>query len=86
VGAKNHQHLFRRFGPSNAEIEKQQRLRDERDRAEQAMAYQFANLQMPEDIRARARSWGMETWAEVLWNNAFQAGYREARRDNVKER
>lgn len=81
MGLKAHQELLDRLGPSKAEIETQRRLRDERDRAEQAMAYALANLKMPEDIRERARSWGMEAWAEVLWNNAFQAGYREARRD-----
>lgn len=56
------------------------KLRDERNRAEAEMAYRFANLAMPEDIRSRARAWGMEGFCEVLWNSAFQAGYREASR------
>ena len=55
----------------------------ERRNAEAEMTYRFANLHMPADIRERARSWGMEAWAEVLWNNAFQAGYREAMRDRA---
>jgi len=55
-------------------------LAEERVRAECEMSRKFANLHMPEDIRSRARTWGMEAYCEVLWNNAFQAGYREALR------
>lgn len=54
------------------------KLRAEQRAAEASMAWELANLLMPEDIRARARAWRMEAWAEVLWNNAFQAGYRQA--------
>ena len=36
------------------------------------------------DVDIRARSWGMEAFCEVLWNNAFQAGYREAMRDDAR--
>jgi hypothetical protein len=57
------------------------RLADEKRRADAEMAYRLANLAMPEDIRSRARSWGLEAFCEVLWNSAFQAGYREAMRD-----
>ncbi len=57
------------------------RLIDEKRRADAEMSIRLANLRMPADIRERARSWGMESWAEVLWNNAFQSGYREAMRD-----
>lgn len=64
--------------PEQAAIDK--KLRAEARAAEAAMAYDFANLHMPEDIRSRAKAWGMEAWAEVLWNNAFQAGYRQALR------
>lgn len=56
----------------------------EKRRADAQMAYDLANLKMPDDIRARAKSWGMEAWATVLWNNAFQAGYREAMRDKME--
>lgn len=49
--------------------------------AEREMADRFANLSMPADIQERARVWGLSAWAEVLWNNAFQAGYREGLRD-----
>lgn len=63
------------------EVEAQRKLQDERRRAEADMAYRLANLAMPADIRSRARAWGMEAFCEVLWNNAFQAGYREAMRD-----
>jgi len=56
------------------------KLSAELRQAEAEMAYRYANLQMPEDIRSRARSWGMEAFCVVLWNNAFQAGFREAMR------
>lgn len=56
------------------------RLAEEKVRAQSDMAYMFANLHMPEDIRSRAKSWGMEAFCEVLWNSAFQAGFREAQR------
>lgn len=56
------------------------KLAEERATANAEMAYRFANLAMPEDIRSRAKVWGMEAFCEVLWNNAFQAGFREAQR------
>lgn len=61
------------------------RLAEEKARAAAAMAEQYANLHMPEDIRSRARAWGMEAFCEVLWNNAFQAGWRECARARDKE-
>lgn len=68
-----------------AEFQAQQALEDERRKADAEMAYRLANLAMPEDIRSRARAWGMEAFCEVLWNNAFQAGLREAMRGQVEE-
>jgi hypothetical protein len=74
------------FGaPDAAEREAAKRLAAERDAANSEMAVRFANLHMPEDIRVRAASWGMSAWAEVLWNSAFQAGYREAMRDRAPQ-
>lgn len=72
------------FGTAE-ERELAKRLAAEKARANANMAERFANLHMPDDIRQRAKSWGMEAWATVLWNNAFQAGYREAMRDAVTE-
>lgn len=68
------------FG-SHEERELTKRLAAERARADAEMAEKFANLAMPSDIRSRARAWGLEAFCEVLWNSAFQAGYREAMRD-----
>lgn len=51
---------------------------EERRLSEAKMAWDFANLHMPEDLRQRAEAWGMSAFCELLWNNAFQAGYREA--------
>lgn len=59
------------------------RLAAERARANAEMAERYANLSMPDDIRQRAKAWGFEAFAEMLWNNAFQAGYREAIRDRA---
>lgn len=74
------------FGaPDAAERAAAKKLADERDLANAEMAMRFANLHMPEDIKARAASWGMSAWAEVLWNSAFQAGYREAMRDRAAQ-
>ena len=56
------------------------KLAEERATANAEMAYRFANLAMPEDIRSRAKAWRLEAFCEVLWNNAFQAGFREATR------
>ena len=67
------------FG-SSEEREVVKRLALERKAAASEMAYQLANLHMPEDIRSRAKVWGMEAFCELLWNNAFQAGWRESRR------
>lgn len=67
------------FG-SALERETARKLSEEKARANADMAYRLANLRMPSDIRERARVWGMEAWAEVLWNNAFQAGWRECLR------
>ena len=61
------------------------RLAAEKARADAALAESYANRQMPDDIRSRAKSWGMENWATVLWSNAFLAGYREAMRDIAKQ-
>lgn len=58
------------------------RIARERGAAAQRMAEEFAGLHMPEDIRSRARTWGMEAWATVLWSNAFQAGYRAGLRSH----
>jgi hypothetical protein len=67
------------FG-SHEERETAKRLAQEKAAADAAMAYQLANLQMPEDIRRRAQEWGMEAFCEVLWANGFQAGWRERQR------
>lgn len=54
--------------------------------AEAEMARRFAAMHMPEDIRSRAKAWGMEAFCEVLWANAFQAGFREGTRDMIERR
>ena len=69
-----------RAGPTDEERETAERLAQEKAAADAAMAHEFANLQMPEDIRRRAKEWGMEAFCEVLWANGFQAGWRERQR------
>lgn len=46
-----------------------------------AMADALATTLMPEDIRSRAKTWGMENFCEVLWNNAFHAGWKECEKE-----
>lgn len=82
--AKSHVALIghlheKHFGTAEAQA-LAKRLAEEKVRSQVEMAERFANLHMPEDIRSRARAWGMEAFCVVLWNNAFQAGWREARR------
>ena len=76
--------LLRHFKRDTEEEALAAKLAKEKRQADALMAYDLANLRMPEDIRSRARAWGMEHWAEVLWNNAFQSGYREALRDKTR--
>lgn len=75
---------FNRTFQPKPENEAARALAAERQRAEAELAARYANLTMPEDIRSRAKAWGMESFCEVLWNNAFQAGFREALRDVVR--
>jgi hypothetical protein len=85
MGAKQHLEAIGKIHAAHFGTAEEQalvkRLAAEKARADADMAERFANLHMPDDIRQRAKSWGMESWATVLWNNAFQAGYREAMRD-----
>lgn len=76
-----HEHHF----GSQLERETARKLSEEKARANADMAYRLANLTMPSDIRERARAYKMEAWAEVLWNNAFQAGWRECLRAREEE-
>lgn len=72
---------FAKWGKSREQAEADARVEREQRAADAEMSVKFANLHMPEDIKSRAAAWGMSAWAEILWNNAFQAGYREAVRD-----
>lgn len=71
---------FFRHLEADACAETKRKLEAEKRRADAEMALRLANLHMPEDIRSRAKAWRMEAFCEVLWNSAFQAGYREAMR------
>lgn len=50
-------------------------------RADKSMADALATSLIPEDIRSRAKTWGMENFCEVLWNNAFHAGWKECEKE-----
>ena len=67
------------FLPSE-KADEMRKANTEKQAAEAEIARCFADSQMPEDIRSRAKAWGMESWATVLWSNAFLAGYRAAMR------
>jgi hypothetical protein len=68
------------FTSDSAEREAQKKLVQERRDAAAQMAYDLANLHMPEDLKSRAAAWGIGNLMELVWNSAFQAGYRQARR------
>lgn len=87
TSAKDHMAMVQRLHEQTFGTKEQhdlaKRLAAEKARADAEMAERFANLHMPEDIKSRAAAWGMTAWAEILWNSAFQAGYREAIRDRA---
>lgn len=76
------QSLFHRQS-EDARIAREARIaaEDEARQAEAEIAREWANAQMPQDIKDRARAWGLEAFITVMWSSAFMAGYREGRRD-----
>jgi hypothetical protein len=64
------------------EIEKQEnKLRLER-LAAQAQAYHAqAYREIPEDLRTRAKEWGVSALMEAVWINGWDCGYRQCTRD-----
>ena len=62
-------------------VEAQKKIDAESARCEAECAVKFANLHMPDELRASAERWGMSAFFELAWNSAFQAGYREGSRD-----
>ncbi len=77
MGNNTHPYLTNLFARHQAEGKTEQKLADEKARADAEMAYTFANLEMPRDLRNRARAWKMEALMEAVWNSGFQAGWKE---------
>lgn len=57
----------------------------EAEAAEKAAKIEMANAliarEMPDDLRARAKAWGVEAFMDVVWLNAYGRGYCAAIRD-----
>jgi hypothetical protein len=74
-------HPMDRFflGDRGVELERQRQVERRNAEAEAFNAVAFRT--MPEDIRNRAKEWGLEAFVCGVWNNAFQCGYLQSRRD-----
>lgn len=60
------------------------RKRDiERRNAEAQLFDATAYRDMPEDLRSRAREWGLEAFMCLVWSKAFQCGYIQSERDRA---
>jgi len=71
------------FWGNQTEVESEidRRRRHERRNAE-ALALDAAAYQhMPEDLRSRAKAWGVSTLMDAVWLNAYRCGYLQRGRD-----
>lgn len=66
------------FGRDPEEERLAEEREKERRKADALAMHHLANLQMPEDMKQRAKEWGLEAFMEAVWLNAFQCGYRQA--------
>ena len=49
--------------------------------AKERIVAEAISAEMPDDLRARAKAWGVEAVMEVVWHNAYLRGYRAALTD-----
>lgn len=77
-------HPMDRFFRTDRESELERQRQIERRNAEAEAFNAMAYRAMPEDIRSRAKEWGLEAFICVVWNNAFQCGYLQSRRDAAR--
>lgn len=62
-----------------SEIDRNRRL--ERRNAEALALDAVAYREMPEDLRSRAKEWGVSALMEAVWMNGFRSGYLQRGRD-----
>lgn len=62
------------MGEAEAKAEADARMAE----AKAEMADALMSSEMPEDLRTRARAWGVEALMECVWINAYGRGYRRA--------
>jgi len=77
--------IFDAFWGNKTEVESEidRRRRHERRSAE-ALALDAAAYQhMPEDLRNRAKAWGVSTLMDAVWLNAYCCGYLQRGRDEA---
>lgn len=68
------------FMPPEEKTMAEQMAREKRQAAALA-AHAAAYRSMPEDLRAQAKTWGLEAFVQVVWMSAWENGYRQAVRD-----
>lgn len=61
--------------------EADQKLAEERHRANAQAMHAEAYRQMPADLRQQAETWGVGTLMELVWLNGWDCGYRQSVRD-----
>ncbi|WP_271024876.1 hypothetical protein [Rhizobium sp. RCAM05973] len=66
---------------NKAELELEHKRRDEKRTAEAQAFHAIAYLSMPEDLKSRAKEWGVLTLMEAVWMNAWECGYKQSNRD-----
>lgn len=67
----------------SAHDEAQSELIKEKVAAEKQAIVAEAYRQMPADMRARAKEWGVEALMEAIWLNGWDCGYRQSMRDRA---
>ena len=67
----------------DANDQAQQELNAEKVAAEKQAIVAEAYRHMPEDLRSRAKEWGVSALMEAVWLNAWNCGYRQSMRDSA---
>lgn len=68
------------FQPDPSSELAQKRIAEKRAAEAQAF-HAMAYREMPEDLRSRAKEWGVSSLMEVVWMSAWENGYKQAVRD-----
>lgn len=72
---------FKRISQPDLSSELAQERVAEKRAAEAQAFHAAAYREMPEDLRSRAKEWGVSSLIEAVWMNAWENGYKQAVRD-----